>query len=125
MALPLQGGERLMAKLYASAAFAVTRVLQTDAEIAGYGPTPGTSFTLDFDPATNQALVADLIANLPRYTYDGTTLKKSGVTTAVAAPGQHYGDRSAIAAILTKLAAGTALTTAELSQVLRWLVRNI
>lgn len=105
-----------MSKLYATADTVVRRVTLTDDEDALYGPPPGAAFTLDFDPSTNAAVVASLRDNPAAHTYDGTTLKRQGVTLTVNPDSADYDNFHQLQTAKQNLDAYLALSTPTLAQ---------
>lgn len=99
-----------MARILADSSGAIGSIWTTAAEIAGILPgaqPPANS--LDFDPDTNAALVADLKANVTAYRLQAGALTKDGQPVAIAADGLDEVDRKALAQLRQQMADYLAL----------------
>jgi DNA-binding beta-propeller fold protein YncE len=116
-----------VATLYTDVRSAPLRLLHTAALESEFPVAPpGAAHTLAFDEATNAALAADMALNLDAYSYDGTTLKKAGVTVPVVADAPETTIRKSAAALATALITGNtaSVTQAQRDRALGWLIRD-
>lgn len=94
-----------MAKLYADSAGNLLRLAQAEFEFSMGAPS-GAAFTRDFDPSTNAALLADLLAHWLLYSMPNGTLEKSGVAVTVTVPSADYAIDQKMAQVASALANG-------------------
>lgn len=112
-----------MAKLHAGADGAILRLDLTPAEVVRAAPA-GTAATLDFDPATNGALLANATIYVEVVRYDGTTVTIAGQPYAVQAASAAYTQEQTVAQAAAAFLGGSDLTLAQLNRVVRWLLRR-
>lgn len=114
-----------MATLYAAADGTLLAL-----DIPGAGPPivapPGTTQSLAFDEATNQAVVTALQTDSwSRFRLNGGILTRDGQPAPINPDGAVAKDAKQLAAIKALLDADTALSAAQLRAVLRFILRRI
>lgn len=120
-----------MAKIHADAGGNILRFTQSDADELRF-PTPpaGTTQTIEFDADANPTVVDALNGKVAGvrwqdHTVSGGKLKRKGVDVVLLADTDKKKDKDALPAILAKLTAGTKLSDAEQTMLLRHMLRKL